>query len=342
MRMPDFITRRPAPTIEAAVQGLTALGVDYERIDIVPVSPLEWFKGEVVGQVPAAGEPVDANTDVTFYVARDGLAERLPHGFLEPLPTTQDEAHVTIEPGHIPEFWEHQVAAYGEGRRFITVLDRAFYRLEKALGQVELALLPIGNDAAVARSLLDLLEIPDLDLDDAEAFLLAARLHELPQHLGPGEAIAALLGDFLGLPVHSREFGAGEIEMDRADHTPIGGNRARLGEGLALGPRLKDPIPRLCLEVGPVDLAEHRALCRDPRWKQRVDALVGFCLPALVSAEVQVVLKEEDRQLLVGDPLRATSGREQLSERSLIYCVSFVPAPPSPWSSVPKARAAKG
>lgn len=307
--MPDLITRRPSPSVVAALEGLMALGVDPERIEIVPVSPLESFKGEIVGQVPHPGDELEVRGVVTLFVSRDGLSERLPHGLLEPLPTTQDEMHVTLEPGTVPEFWERQVAAYAPGRQFITVIDRALARLGRDIARVETELWPLGQDAALPRGLFELLGLPDLDLDDDEAFWLAMRLHELPQQIGPSQALASLLGEFLELPVRCEWTSGPERELEPSDRTPLGTRAARLGESLALGPRFADPTPALRVRIGPVAAAEHRALDADPRWWKRINGLVGLCLPAEMESEVVLELRRPDRGMALGDVLSSRLGR---------------------------------
>lgn len=309
MIMPDLIHRRPTPTVAAALEGLTALGVDPERVEIVPVSPLESFKGEIVGQVPHPGDELVPGASVTLFVSRDGLSERLPHGLLEPLPTTQDELHVTLEPGTVPEFWERQVAAYAPGRRFVTVIDRALARLSRDIARVETALWPLGHDASLPRGLFEMLDLPDLDLSDDEAFWLALRLHVLPQQIGPSDALASLLGEFLDLPVHCEWAPGAEVELEASDRAPLGTRFARLGESLALGPRFVDRTPCLRVRIGPVSAVEHRAFDSDPRWWKRIRGLVDLCLPAEMSAEVKLELSRADRGLALGDPLSARLGR---------------------------------
>lgn len=314
--MPDLVTRRPTPSVVAALEGLVALGVDPERIEIVPVSPLEEFKGEIVGQVPHPGDELEARGTITLFVSRDGLSERLPHGLLEPLPTTQDEMHVTLEPGTVPEFWERQVAAYAPGRQFITVIDRALARLGRDIARVETALWPLGHDASLPRGIFEMLGLPELDLDDDEAFWLAARLHTLPQQIGPSEALASLLGEFLDLPVRCEWMIGRTIELEAPDRAPLGTRSARLGESLALGPRFTDPVPALRVRIGPVPAAEHRALDSDPRWWRRIDALVDLCLPAEMESETVLELRRADRGLSLGDALSARLGRSTYLERS--------------------------
>ena len=309
MIMPDLITRRPTPSVVAALEGLAALGVDLERVEIIPVSPLEEFKGEIVGQVPHPGDELGARAAITLFVSRDGLSERLPHGLLEPLPTTQDEMHVTLEPGTVPEFWERQVAAFAPGRQFITVIDRALARLGRDIARVETALWSLGHDASLPRGLFEVLGLPDLDFDDDEAFWLATRLHSLPDRIGPSESLASLLGEFLDLPVRCEWVAGPQIELEAADRTPLGTLNARLGESLALGPRFSDAVPALRVRIGPVPAAEHRALDSDPRWWRRIEGMVDLCLPAEMESDVLLELRRSDRGLALGDVLSARLGR---------------------------------
>jgi len=307
--MPDFMARRPTPTATDAIASLQQLGLDPENIDQVPVSPLESFKGEVVGQVPHPGTAIDERTHVVLFVSRDGLAERLPHDFLEPLPTTEDEAHVAIEPAQIMEFWERQVASYTPGRQFITVLDRALSRLDTALGRVEFDLTPLGRDSSFAKRVLAIVGYADLPLTDEEALFLAARMQSLYTRFGVLGGMTLLLESFLGMRVEVSEIDGAWRELPAALQRPIGAGANRLGQRALLGPRFRDPKSKLRIDLGPVRAAQHAALDGDLRWRERVQSLVEAMVPVDVQWETRLILDERDRGMPLGDRLLGRLGR---------------------------------
>ncbi len=307
-RMPDFMKSRPTPTVDLALSALERLGVAWERVELVPVSPLESFKGEVVGQVPHPGETVGDRDIVTFFVARDGLAERLPHEYLEPLPTTQDEAHVAIEPGQVMEFWERQVTAYGPGRQFISVLDKALNRLDAATGRVGVGLGATSDDPAYFRRVLEIVGYDDLPLSDAEASYVASQMYRLYEDFGPRPGMERLMGDLLGLPVTVEEAPGPWVEVPADDLPRLGQASSRIGHG-ALGRRFQDPQPTLVAHVGPVPLAQHRALDSDPQWHARVRAFLDILAPAGCATDYRLQLHRADRGGRLGDRLRARLGR---------------------------------
>ena len=307
--MPDLLCRMPTPTVAAAVASLQVLGVDPERIDTIPVSPLEAFRGEVVGQIPSPGTPLDPHTEVVLFVSRDGLAERLPHGFLEPLPTTQDHANVSIEPGQSLDFYERQVGAYGPGRRFVTVIDRALGRLDRDLERVLDGLSVVGNDATFARRSLGFLELADLPLEDREAVFLAAELQRLHRWVGPRAGMQTVLSQFLGLPLEVTETAGPVMSIPPALRAPLGAGKARLGEGVLLGPQFEDPATTLLLRIGPLPLAQFVAYDRDPQWQRKVLALLSVVAPAGHAHALELVLDPADRRAVLGDNWSGRLGR---------------------------------
>lgn len=307
--MPDFLDHHPTSTVDAAVASLVQLGVAGERVQLVPVGPLESYRGEIVGQVPAPGMPLNELGDVTLYVSREGLAERLPGALLEPLPSTQDETNQAIEPGQSEDYWQRQVSAYGSGRQFVTVIDRALNRLHRDIGRLSWSLSSLSRDTTFARHALDLVHLGELPLTARERVLLATILQRLPEWIGPTGGIATVLEQFLGVPVTIRDLPGPMLETPVVERRPLGTNRCRIGGELTLGPRFRDPQSTLRVAVGPLPLAEFVALDRDVRWRAKVDALLSITGPAACDTDLALVLQESDRAARLADPLRGVLGR---------------------------------
>lgn len=307
--MPDLLRGRPTPTAASAVEALQRLGITAERIEVVPIGALEAYKGEVVGQIPRAGDRFDPATPVVLFVSRNGISERLPHDFLEPLPSTEDESRVAIEPGQVMEYWERQVAAYGPGRRFVTVVDKALGRLETSIDRVAMTMSATTSDPAFARRVLEVMGHQELPITDEEALFLAAQAQRLEARCGVTGGMAAILEQLLRIPVRVAEVDGPRLELPPDSRRPLGSAGCVLGGGLPLGRSFRDPVPGLEVRLGPVPLAQYDALDRDPRWHQRVRAFIDLLAPAGCSTAYRLSLREEDRGLVLGDPLRAGLGR---------------------------------
>ena len=307
--MPDFIDHHPTSTANAAVASLAQLGVACERVQLVPVGPLESFRGEVVGQVPAPGTTLDDQCEVTLYISRSGVAERLPGALLEPLPTAQDEAKHALEPGQSDDYWHRQVQAYGSGRRLITVIDRALGRLHRDIGRLSWSLSTLSRDTAFARRALDLVHLGELPLSDEEQVLLSTILQRLPEWLGPAGGLVTVLEQFLGVPVTIQERPGPMLEIPIAERRPLGTGQCRLGGELALGPRFRDSRPTIRVAMGPLSVAEFVVLDQDPRWRAKVAALMAVAGPAACDTDFELVLQGSDRAACLGDPFRGVLGR---------------------------------
>jgi len=307
--MPNFLDHRPTSTADAAVASLEQLGVAGHRVQFVPVGPLESFKGEIVGQVPVPGTPLDDTQEVTLYISRSGIAERLPIDFLEPLPTIKDEAKHVIESDHSEEYWHRQMKAAGSGRQFITVIDRAINRLRRDIGRLSWSLSSLSRDPVFARHTLDLMHLADLPLTDEEQVLLAALLQRLPEWVGPTGGMVTVLEQFLNVPVTVHEKPGPRLEIPAHERRPLGSARCRLGESLALGPAFNDTRLSLQVAIGPLSLAEYVALDRDRKWRTKVEALLKMISPAACRTDIELVLQPSDRAARLADPLRGILGR---------------------------------
>lgn len=316
LRMPDFLAHRPTSTVDGAVGTLAKLGVAGDRVHLVPVGPLEDFRGEIVGQVPVPNAPLEPGTRVTLYVSRFGLSDRLPSGILPPLPTAKDAAMHAIEPGQSDDYWELQVQAHDTGRRFFSVIDQLLQQLHRDLGRVRWALSSLSDDPAFARQSLALVHLDELPLADDEQVLLATMLQRWHEWTGPEGGITTVLSRFLGLPVRVRLTDAGELELPASERHALGDEGCRLGGGLALGPRFADPRPKIQAVVGPLSLADFEARDRDPKWWLRAEKLLEACSPASCRHEIVLELASNDRAARIGDRLRGRLGRTTYLGRS--------------------------
>ncbi len=307
--MPDLLRPTPTPSSDSAVVSLQALGIDPERIELIPVGPLEKYKGGVVGQVPEPGTKLDEHSTITLFVPRDGIAERLPHDFLAPLPTAKNEAAIALEPGQTLDYWERQVLAYDTGRKLINVIDKAMGRLDRDMGRLLWGFTDLGTDDTFARKALDFVGLGELPLEDQEARYLASTLQRLDLWRGTSGGVETLLKQFLGIEVTLEEQEGDELEIPEQVRSPLGGAKARLGGGIALGPRFRDETPVVLAKLGPVGLARHAALDRDKQWHRKVEALLDMTSPASTHHRYVLELRESDRCLALGDPLRARLGR---------------------------------
>jgi len=307
--MPDFLDHRPTSTADAAVASLTRLGVAGERVDLVPVGPLEGFRGEIVGQVPAPGAILDTTTRITLYVSHNTLSDRLPGSLLEPLPSARDEARQTLEPGQAVDYWQRQVAAYGPGRQLLGVMELATQSLRRDVGRVGWSLASLSQDTTYAEQVLNLVHLADLDLSPEEKVFLATALQRMPDRVGTVSGLEKLLTSFLGVQVTTRERPGPELVVPRSEQRPLGTEGCRLGGSLALGPRFRDSRPTLLLVVGPLSLGEFVALQKDRAWRGKAESLLHVMGPAACHTEWLLMLRQSDRGACLGDTMRGRLGQ---------------------------------
>jgi len=79
--MPDFCNRRFPFHYATALNILTKLGVDINKVDLLAVGKYENYKGEIISQKPAPGTELEHNTEVVLEVGFSSAIDYMPYQF---------------------------------------------------------------------------------------------------------------------------------------------------------------------------------------------------------------------------------------------------------------------
>lgn len=165
-----------------------------------------------------------------------------------------------------------------------------------------------GGDGLVA-ALGELVGLPPLT-PDAEASLRFMGLFSLSTR--PGEGLALLLRQSLGLPVTVVPLRLRRVEIPASERVRFGGaeRRHRLSRNLVLGRRIWDRSGAIRLELGPLTRGQLEAFAPGGKLLPRLRALVGHYLAQPL--DVQVVLRVPPGELprvRLGGPHKTRLGR---------------------------------
>ena len=122
----------------------------------------------------------------------------------------------------------------------------------------------------------------------------AGRLSALQRN---GDGLAAMLGDFLGVPVELQPYAGEWLTVERDEQWRLGrraeATAGALGASLNLGARVYSRQYRFRLVVGPLDLAQYRALLPGTTRHAQAQALVRNYVGYELAWDLQLVLARE-------------------------------------------------
>ena len=79
--MPDFCNRRYPFHYGAALNTLTKLGLDLNKVDLIAIGEFENYKGEILHQDPEPGTPLGGDIKITLHVGFPSAVDSMPYQF---------------------------------------------------------------------------------------------------------------------------------------------------------------------------------------------------------------------------------------------------------------------
>lgn len=234
----------------------------------------------------------------TSVIGLTGPAGALPRPYTELVTVATRERSPSLK-AFLDMMAERFVATYAlAGRKYRLALlseTAALAGAPSAIGSVLLALTGHGHAGMAAR----------LGMGEAALQHYAGFFAMRPRS---AERLAALASDWLGRPVHVRQFvgvwlAIPESEQTRLAHGQAAGAFARLGVDAVAGVRAWDMQSRIVLSVGPLSLPAFQALLPERPALRRFVALLRTFLDLEIDFALNLVLQREavPPLLLAGD-----------------------------------------
>ena len=280
--MPDLVSPRRGVrhSLDSAIPTLLRLGVEMDRIVLESAGP-GWVKGTVVGQRPAAGEPLSPESRVILRVSGAGALDTAPFPMRD--------------------------SADGEFRidKLFALFDNHFLRLihhVRAAGGL-LDLHPDDPEGA-NRWIVEIFRLSSSPWPKERWYDVARLLPSLHRIAGRPEGPALALRAVYRIPASPIRLVAGIAPVPDEHRTRLGSLNGRLGVDALVG----DGITSFTvaeIDLGPVDLATYRRHYRPEMRRERM-ALYRLVLPAHLRAGVveRWIVGDRTEAAVLGDRSR--------------------------------------
>ncbi len=344
--MPDFLAGREPQPVAGIIASLVDLGADPGHIQIFPAGTFRAYRGHLIDTYPPPGTQVAEGESIRLYVAEHGIADRLPDGFLKPLPTDLNPDTLFDQVpskrvwrsgrsgGPAPDPEDYYARGLDGGRALLRILDSSLRRIRRDMALLPQRLEAAGmDDAAAAGWLLRRFGLDEIKLDHTGRRFLSMHLPGFAPAVGCGDEASALLSRLFGRPVTISEGGRRQrLQLPEEIRARIG--RSRLGFDSCVGTGFIEPEGSVRVMIGPVPAHEREAMLGDQTEMNRLREITSMFMPAgrQISVELTPVEGEEAAMLarFAGGRLGETSRLNDRVRGLRVDAVCSAPRPAEP------------
>ncbi|NYF78676.1 type VI secretion system baseplate subunit TssG [Granulicella arctica] len=266
-------------TEDSALASLAAMGISAARIHLRRTGREAVPEGTIVGQYPAAGEPLDVDTQIRLDVAGLGFTHALPVGMWdsggEVEPGTREMLEGIDNPLLKLEHWAHEGAA--------------LFRISDA-------------DKLACERWMALFGVRSSDWPRDLWFRLASLLAQLPALACSEEGMRLVLGVLFQIPIESLTYQRSVAMLHSEKTTLLGARASRLGVDSVLGDAVED-LAHLRITLGPVSLKTYEAFAEGDRGRLLRRA-IDYLMPAFQDYEIAWTVEDAGRCPQLGVPER--------------------------------------
>ncbi len=285
MKMPDFCSRRSPFRFTTALNTLSKMGIDINRIGILAVGEYENYKGEVIEQTPAAGTEIDANSKIALKVGFPSPVDQMPYQFFYGFETRASDAGD----------WETRA------RELMAPFDSSVIRCEAHAALVSLVFMSGSIDREHLMNFLDLydFELADRIEDMAELLFWASLLPLFNRWAGNPDIAASVIGSLFGYRCRIVENVGARFDIPERSRYRLGRGNGRLGRDSLVGGSFREcdtSYEITLMNVRDSDLAAY--LPGKPK-RQKLKDVIGFCMPSNLSCKVRI--RGEEKRSRIGE-----------------------------------------
>ena len=273
-RMPDFLNRRTPFHYSTALNTLSKLGIDINRVDMLAVGEYENYKGEIREQDPAPGEEIHPQTRVTLKVGYPSAVDQMPYQFFYGL------HGLTASTGS----WEDAA------RNLMAPFDAAVIRhgamaklrdLKSSLGLAEYEHL---------KRFLALFEFPlqDETTDLHESVIWASIFPTFNQWSGCPALVCQVFQALFGYEFRIMENTPVEHAIPRSCQSRLGARADRLGEGFVLGKSFSDYDSGYELIISGVPLDHVPDMLPGGKKRKKIERALSTFMPSNLEYKIRV------------------------------------------------------
>ncbi|MCK4632993.1 MAG: type VI secretion system baseplate subunit TssG [candidate division Zixibacteria bacterium] len=272
--MPDFCNRRYPFHYGAALNTLTKLGVDINKVDLIAVGEFENYKGEILGQDPEPGTPLGEHVKITLRVGFPSAVDCMPYQFFYGVQRIADSTGS----------WEDQA------RAVMAPFDAAVVRHE-ATAEFESLKSSFGFiDYAHLKRFLKLFNFSSdenaADLD--EMLVWSAVFPGFHLWAGNAELVCRVLKTLFGFGFDIVENVRLENEIPEDCRYKLGSEKDPLGKGTILGRRFSDLDSGYEVIISGVRPKEAADLLPGGRTRRKIERALEIAMPNHLDYTIRV------------------------------------------------------
>ncbi len=272
--MPDFCSRKSPLHYTTALNTLTRLNVDLNRVDLLAIGEHENYKGEIREQDPPAGTRLDSKSRITLKIGFPSAVDQMPYQFFYGLGGIrrstgkwEDDARCLLAPFDAAVIRHRAMAKFRD--------------LKSNLGLVESD--HLNNFLAVFEYVV---EAESTSLQ--EALIWASVLPTFNHWAANAEGACQVLERLFGYEFEITENVRSEHAIPSSCCYRLGSDKDRLGEGVILGKTFSDYDSAYEVTVKDVPVDSVRDFLPGGKVRKKIEKALEVCMPGNLEYSIRV------------------------------------------------------
>ena len=280
--MPDFCDRHFRTHYVTALNALSRMGVDLNRIDLIAIGMQENYRGEVHYQEPAAGTPIGPQTEIRLKIGASSAVDYMPYQFFYGLHGVTRRV----------EKWEDKA------RSLMAPFDGAVIRYTARCHEEALT---YGSGLVDRRHIIRFLKLFEFEVDaylpDNELLILASLLPQYQYWSGNADFLVHVLSLIFPFTFEVTENVRKRYEVPDAIRTRLGRANARLGAETVLGGSFVEGDSAYRVTVSDIPAERANDLVPGKPLRTKLEWLIERCMPSHLVNEIELRINRRAARL---------------------------------------------
>ncbi len=273
-KMPDFTSSRFKFNYLTALNLLSGMGVDLNRIYIKGVGIHENYRGEIRSQKPEPGATITPDTSITLEIGTQSAVDYMPYQFFYGLGGIRDT----------DRSWEDKA------RSFMAPFDAPVIR-HKAAVRFNTLKYEFGIiDEQHLKRILKIFEFDSGDgwYDEDDIMLWISILPSLYMWGGNPGIVIGVLNRLFKYEFRLNENVRSTTEIPKALQYKLGVKTARLGNETVIGKSFEEYDSTYELVVSNIPVNEVRQFLPGGKLRERIERILNYCMPGYLDYRIRI------------------------------------------------------
>jgi hypothetical protein len=283
LKMPDLCNRRNPLHYTTALNILSKMDLDVNRIGIMAVGRYENYKGEVIGQKPVAGTAIDADTKIWLKIGYSSAVDYMPYQFFYGLGTRVSAGSE----------WELRA------RTLMAPFDSSVIRSE---ARSRLVSLVFGLGLVDREHIERFLSLYDFDLgeeteDVSELLFWSSLLPSFNHWSGNPDYVARVITSIFGYECRIVENVRSTYDIPEQLRYRLGSESGRLGSDTLIGKSFSECDTTYEVVLLDVRRADLPGFLPGRSMMRKLEKVIGFCMPGNLECRVRIVGERHETRI---------------------------------------------